>query len=45
MEPIAIYDAAATARLLDFGVLIDALATAAQEHDAGRIHAPVRTGV
>jgi len=45
MEPLAIYDAAATARLLDFGVLIDALATAAQEHDAGRIHAPVRTGV
>jgi 1-piperideine-2-carboxylate/1-pyrroline-2-carboxylate reductase [NAD(P)H] len=45
MEPIAIYDASATARLLDFGMLIDALATAAQEHDAGRIHAPVRTGV
>ncbi|MCX5537988.1 delta(1)-pyrroline-2-carboxylate reductase family protein [Paraburkholderia sp. CNPSo 3076] len=45
MEPIAIYDAAATARLLDFGVLLDALATAAQDHDAGRIHAPVRTGV
>ncbi|SDD04936.1 bifunctional Delta(1)-pyrroline-2-carboxylate/Delta(1)-piperideine-2-carboxylate reductase [Paraburkholderia lycopersici] len=45
MEPIAIYDAPATARLLDFGVLIDALADAAQEHDAGRIHAPVRTGV
>jgi ornithine cyclodeaminase/1-piperideine-2-carboxylate/1-pyrroline-2-carboxylate reductase [NAD(P)H] len=45
MEPIAIYDAAATARLLDFGALIDALAAAAQEHDAGRIHSPVRVGV
>ncbi|WP_322032614.1 bifunctional Delta(1)-pyrroline-2-carboxylate/Delta(1)-piperideine-2-carboxylate reductase [Paraburkholderia sp. J76] len=45
MEPIAIYDATATARLLDYGVLLDALATAAQDHDAGRIHAPVRTGV
>jgi len=45
MEPIAIHDAQATASLLDFGMLIDALATAAQEHDAGRIHAPVRVGV
>jgi ornithine cyclodeaminase/1-piperideine-2-carboxylate/1-pyrroline-2-carboxylate reductase [NAD(P)H] len=45
MEPIAIYDAAATAGLLDFGALIDALAVAAQEQDAGRIHSPVRVGV
>ena len=45
MPNLSTYDAAATAELLDFASLVDALATATQEHAAGRIHSPVRVGV
>ncbi len=45
MSRLATYDAPATAELLDFAALVDALATATQEHAAGQIHSPVRVGV
>jgi ornithine cyclodeaminase/1-piperideine-2-carboxylate/1-pyrroline-2-carboxylate reductase [NAD(P)H] len=45
MSTLSAFDAAATAKLLDFAALIDALRTASLEHDAGKIHAPVRVGV
>jgi 1-piperideine-2-carboxylate/1-pyrroline-2-carboxylate reductase [NAD(P)H] len=45
MSTLLTYDAAATAALLDFSALVDALSHAAQEHDAGQIHAPVRTAL
>lgn len=45
MSSIATFDAGETARLLDFGALIEALAVAAQEHVAGLIRSPVRTAV
>lgn len=45
METIKVFDAAATARLLDFGALVNALRQASLEHASGLIHAPVRMGV
>jgi 1-piperideine-2-carboxylate/1-pyrroline-2-carboxylate reductase [NAD(P)H] len=45
MPSLSTYDAAATAELLDFAALVDALAIAAREHAAGQIHSPVRVGV
>lgn len=45
MSSIPVFDAAATAALLDFNLLVDALAEASVQHEAGEIHAPVRVGV
>jgi ornithine cyclodeaminase/1-piperideine-2-carboxylate/1-pyrroline-2-carboxylate reductase [NAD(P)H] len=45
MDKISVFDAAATAALLDFIPLVDALAEASVEHDRGEIHSPVRVGV
>lgn len=45
MPTLLSFDAAATADLLDFSVLVDALSTAAREHDAGQIRSPVRTAL
>ncbi|MEJ8797899.1 bifunctional Delta(1)-pyrroline-2-carboxylate/Delta(1)-piperideine-2-carboxylate reductase [Trinickia caryophylli] len=45
MQTISTFDAAATAELLDFGALVDALRRAAREHEAGQIRSPVRTAV
>lgn len=42
VEPLSVFDAAQTARLLDFGDMVDALAKAAADYAAGRIHAPER---
>ena len=45
MSTLPTFDAAATARLLDFAALIEALALAAHELEAGAIRSPVRTAV
>ncbi|WP_414440421.1 bifunctional Delta(1)-pyrroline-2-carboxylate/Delta(1)-piperideine-2-carboxylate reductase [Burkholderia sp. 22PA0106] len=45
MSSIPVFDAAATAALLDFKTLVDALAEASVQHEAGEIHSPVRVGV
>ncbi len=43
-QSLPAFDAAATATLLDFAQLVDALDLAAREHVAGKIVSPVRTG-
>jgi 1-piperideine-2-carboxylate/1-pyrroline-2-carboxylate reductase [NAD(P)H] len=45
MSTLPTFDAAATARLLDFASLIEALSHAAHELEAGAIRSPVRTAV
>jgi ornithine cyclodeaminase/1-piperideine-2-carboxylate/1-pyrroline-2-carboxylate reductase [NAD(P)H] len=45
MPTLLTFDAAATAALLDFKALVDALTVAAREHDAGQIRSPVRTAL
>jgi 1-piperideine-2-carboxylate/1-pyrroline-2-carboxylate reductase [NAD(P)H] len=45
MPTLLTFDADATAALLEFGALVEALSAAAQQHDAGRIHSPVRTAL
>lgn len=45
METIEVFDARATARLLDFSALVEALKQATLEHAAELIHAPVRMSV
>ena len=45
MSTLPTFDAAATARLLDFAALIEALSQAAHELEAGAIRSPVRTAV
>jgi len=45
MSTLPTFDAAATARLLDFGALIEALSLAAHQLEAGAIRSPVRTAV
>lgn len=45
MDKISVFDATATAALLHFKPLVDALAEACIQHDAGEIHSPVRVGV
>lgn len=45
MPILQAFDAQATATLLDFSALVDALAQAAQERDAGSIRSPVRTSL
>ncbi|HWK71118.1 MAG TPA: bifunctional Delta(1)-pyrroline-2-carboxylate/Delta(1)-piperideine-2-carboxylate reductase [Burkholderiaceae bacterium] len=42
VRPPAVFDAAQTAGLLDFHDMVDALAVAADDYAAGRIHAPER---
>ncbi|MFW7341619.1 bifunctional Delta(1)-pyrroline-2-carboxylate/Delta(1)-piperideine-2-carboxylate reductase [Pollutimonas sp. H1-120] len=41
-KPLSVFDAAQTARLLDFADMVDALAKAAADYAAGGIHAPER---
>ena len=43
-EPV-VHGRAATAAAIAFGPLVDALATAAAEHQQGRIHSPERLSV
>ncbi|RQR24029.1 MULTISPECIES: bifunctional Delta(1)-pyrroline-2-carboxylate/Delta(1)-piperideine-2-carboxylate reductase [unclassified Burkholderia] len=45
MNDIPVFGSGATAALLDFGALVDALEAAGRELDEGRIHCPVRIGV
>ena len=45
MQPLPTFDASATAKLLDFARLVDALATASRELAVGALRAPVRTSV
>jgi ornithine cyclodeaminase/1-piperideine-2-carboxylate/1-pyrroline-2-carboxylate reductase [NAD(P)H] len=45
MDSRSVYRSLATAQLLDFGALVDALAIASQELDKGQVHCPVRVGV
>ena len=45
MSTLPTFDAAATARLLDFAALIEALSHAAHQLEAGAIRSPVRTSV
>jgi 1-piperideine-2-carboxylate/1-pyrroline-2-carboxylate reductase [NAD(P)H] len=45
MDKLLTFDAKATAQLLNYADLVEALRTAIQEHDAGLIHSPVRIGV
>lgn len=45
MENIKVFGSAATARILDYRALVDALETASRELDEGRIHSPVRMSV
>jgi 1-piperideine-2-carboxylate/1-pyrroline-2-carboxylate reductase [NAD(P)H] len=42
---ISIFDSDATARLLDYGALVDAIEVSSRELEQGRIHSPVRVGV
>lgn len=45
MQKIRVFDAAATTALLDFEPLVDALALACVQNDAGEINSPMRVGV
>ncbi|SIT41409.1 Ornithine cyclodeaminase [Paraburkholderia ribeironis] len=45
MDSRSVYGSLATAQLLGFGALVDALAIASRELDTGLVHCPVRVGV